>query len=333
MSSSSSESPSVYTESSSEENEATYPDDRDPTLIYWRKVTGDDLRLILRTMNYDNEAIHRFLQYFMFEIPPSWGFRTTKHSTAPHQTAPSLNLDTSPVKIGLTFTSKQPNPIDRPPVRVIAEVDHLTARIALRNYCRRNDFHIVHYNMGWPTSLYGSIMRGAGSTFFGDVRVGFDIRPALRRRESQIFPPPKPGPIPVDATVYLLATRKAQHQGVTRWALIRQAILDLPGIDDERYQMRRISSGVQMVDDFLAGYPPEFGNLISIVDVGPEEPDKARIGLTFTIPAGATTPDFEEVWNWLTLGGRITKQEGINDRVFTQAFYDWVHGVDTLPDP
>lgn len=232
---SSSSSSSVYTEDFSDEEEScSYPDADSPTLQYWRRVTGNDLFRILNILKYDDGAIKRFLQYFLKNIPPAWGFVSSKNSTDPGQLASSLNLDNSPVEIGLTYTAERPNPIERPPIRLITEVDHLTAKRSLDEYCRRNILGCIRYEMDWADSLYRSIMKDGGSPYFGDVRVGFNIRPALRRSTYNLIPP-GPGPIPADARAYFLASRKAQHQGITHWALIRQSILDLPGIDGYKY--------------------------------------------------------------------------------------------------
>ncbi|KAG8168284.1 hypothetical protein KVR01_003973 [Diaporthe batatas] len=224
-------------------------------------------------------------------IPRAWCFNGEKHSAGPNQCVTRLNPDSSPIEISVNFTSVIPNPVDRPPVRVIAEVDHLTGQKTLEEYCRRNTFGNIDYQMDWPNWLYGSVMKGSGSTYFGDVRLGFDIRRAVRPEMGS--KPQYPGPIPADARVY--------------FALVKKSILTLPGLYDNTLQMRRILSGVNMIDKFLAGYPPEFGNLLSTVDIGPEEPARACIGLSFTVPAGATSADFREPWKWLNLGRRITE--------------------------
>lgn len=86
-------------------------------------------------------------------------------------------------------------------------------------------------------------------------------------------------------------------------------------------------SGLRAVDEFLAGYPPEVGNLISIVATDLTEPRKARVKFYCKIPAGATSADFEEVFKWLTLGGRITTLK--NDKALLWNLFDLVHGVDS----
>lgn len=288
------------------------------TLQYWSRVVGNDLVRMLMAARCQEPAIQCFMEYFINQIPQAWCFKSSQSRIDPEQPLPTLNSDKSPIETGFNISAKNTNPA----VRLLAEVDHTSAKNALDWYCRRNRWGPVVYAMPWVNSLYRSLMRGLkdGSCFFGDVRVAFDIRHTLRRHSVV----GRPVPIPADTRAYFVATIMAQHEGITRWEMIRRSILGLPDVQSEAPE---VVSGVGMVDDFLAGYPPEAGDLMFTVDVEPVDPRNARVGFSCTVPAGETAPDFKEVWKWLTLGGRITALK--NDKALFQTFFDLVHGVDS----
>lgn len=84
------------------------------------------------------------------------------------------------------------------------------------------------------------------------------------------------------------------------------------------------------MDDFLSVYPPEFGNLISVVATDLAEPKKARIKFYCKVPAGCTSASFAKTFKWLTLGGRLTGLQ--KDKVLVKKLFDLVHGVNSRDD-
>lgn len=204
-------------------------------------------------------------------------------------------------------------------MRLSVEINRVSAQHALEELLRRNRRIDNTLDTSWKESLHGSVLSNTAG-FFGDLGVGFDIRPELSGRFLS-----NPDAVLADAKANFVAVWKAKEENITRWQLIRQAILDLSNL----HEAPGILSGLRAVDDFLSGYPPGFGNLISIVATDLAEPKKARIKFCCKVPAGCTSADFVETFKWLTLGGRITNLQ--NDRALIKLF-DLVHGVDSRDD-
>lgn len=213
------------------------------------------------------------------------------------------------------MTSTKPNPT----VRLSVEIDRASAQNALGEFLLRNEGVNRTLDTSWKDSLHGSVLSDTAGSF-GDTGIGFDLRPQLSRYLLADYPQA----IPADAKAYFVAVWKAREENTTRWQLIRRAILGLPHLHEDA---PGIVSGLRAVDDFLAGCPPEVGNLISIVATDLVEPRKARIKFYCKVPAGSTSADFEQVFEWLTLGGRIAALK--NDRALLQDLFDLVHGVDS----
>lgn len=272
---------------------------------------------MLNAANYEDAAIERFMQYFTTWILSSWGAKPRSRSFNPISKAvPSLNLDNTAIESSFNITSTKPDPT----VRISVEINRVSAQNALDEFLRRNRRIDKTLDTSWKESLHESILSNTAG-FLGDMGVGFDISPELSGGLLT-----NPEAVPADAKANFVAVWKAKEKNITRWQLIRQAILDLPNL----HEASGILSGLRAVDDFLSGYPPEFGNLISIVATGLAEPKKARIKLYCKVPAGCTSADFAETSKWVTLGGRITTLQ--KDKGLIEKLFDLVHGVDSRDD-
>lgn len=269
---------------------------------------------MLKAAGYEDSAIERFMQYFTTWVLSAWGDKPSDRPFEPSSKAlPSLNFDNTAMESSFNITSTKP----RPTVRLSVEIDRTSAQNALKEFVRRNSDVDSTLDMNWKESLQKSILSNTAGSF-GDMGIGFDLSPKL---SGSLLTNPKA--IPADAKAYFVAVWKAREKNTTRWQLIRQSTLELPNLD----QVPGIVSGLRAVDDFLSNYPPEVGNLISIVATDLVEPKKARIKFYCKVPAGSTSTGFEEIFNWLTLGGRITALR--NDKALLQNLFDLVHGVDS----
>ncbi|KAI3400763.1 hypothetical protein diail_1972 [Diaporthe ilicicola] len=283
---------------------------------YWRRVAGGDVERMLKAVKYQDAAIERFMQYFTTCILPAWGDQPQNRSFDPiSKSQPSLNFDNTPIESSFNITSTNPNPT----VRLSVEIDRNSAQNALDEFLRRNGGVDQKIDMSWTESLHRSILSDTAGSF-GDMGIGFDLKPKLPGGLLTT----DPEAIPADAKAYFVAVWKAREENMTRWELIRQSILDLPNLQKEA---PGIVSGLRMVDDFLSGYPLDVENLISIVATDLVGPTKARVKFYCKVPAGAASADFAEVFEWLTLGGRITALK--NDKALIQRLFDLVHGVDS----
>lgn len=269
---------------------------------------------MLGAAGYGNSAIEHFMQYFTTWILSAWGDKPSDRPFDPSSKAlPSLNFDNTAIESSFNITSTKPNPT----VRLSVEIDRRSAQNALEEILRRNMAVDSTLDTNWKESLNRSILSNTAGAF-GDMGIGFDLRSEL---SGDLLTNPEA--VPADAKVYFVAVWKAREKNITRWQLIRQSILKLPNLD----QAPGIVSGLRSVDDFLSDYPPEVGNLISIVATDLVEPKKARIKFYCKVPAGSTSADFEEIFKWLTLGGRITALR--NDKALIQNLFDLVHGIDS----
>lgn len=270
---------------------------------------------MLKAADYQDAAIERFMEYFTTWILPAWGEKPANRLIDPSsQALPSLNFDNTPIESSFNMTSTNPNPT----VRLSVEIGRTSAQNALDGFLRRNKGVDNTLDTSWKDSLQRSVLSDTAG-YFGDMGIGFDLKPKL---SDLVIANPRA--IPADAKAYFVAVWRAREEQITRWQLIRRSILDLPNIHQDA---PGIVSGLKAVDDFLAGYPPEVGNLISIVATDLVEPKKARVKFYCKVPAGATSADFAEVFEWLTLGGRMTALN--NDRALLQNLFDLVHGVDS----
>lgn len=284
---------------------------------YWRRVAGGDVERMLKAANYQDAAIERFMQYFTTCILPAWGDKPQNRPLDPiSKFQPSLNFDNTPIESSFNITSTNPTPT----VRLSVEIDRNSAQNALEEFLRRNRGVDQTIDMSWTEHFHRSILNDTAGSF-GDMGIGFDLKTKL---PGGLLTTDHPEAIPADSKAYFVAGWKAREESITRWELIRQSILDLPGLQEEA---PGIVSGLKMVDDFLSGYPLEVGNLISIVATDLVEPTKARVKFYCKVPAGSDSADFAKVFEWLTLGGRITALK--NDRALIQRLFDLVHGVDS----
>lgn len=292
----------------------SYPE---TSLQYWYRVAGGDLVRMLNAANYEDAAIERFMQYFTTWILSAWGAKPRSRSyNAISKAVPSLNLDNTAIESSFNITSTKPDPT----VRLSVEINRASAQNALDEFLRRNRGVDNSLDTTWKESLHGSVLSNTAG-FFGDMGIGFDIRPEL---SGELLT--NPDAVPADAKANFVAVWKAKEKNITRWQLIRQAILDLPNL----HEAPDILSGLRAVDDFLSGYPPEFGNLVSIVATDLAEPKKARIKFYCEVPTGCTSADFAETFKWLTLGGRIATLQ--SDKAPIKKLFDLVHGVNGRDD-
>ncbi|KAI0517961.1 aromatic prenyltransferase [Xylaria bambusicola] len=120
------------------------------------------------------------------------------------------------------------------------------------------------------------------------IMIGFDIhrKPASR------------GGLPVMGKVYFLPCFAAAHESTTRWQVVRSAIRQLPGIDKQSNILRALS----MIEEYLAEKPRDWEDSARYLATDFVKPGKARLKLYLRAAGGK----FEEVWDYYTLGGRIT---------------------------
>lgn len=113
------------------------------------------------------------MQYFSTWILSSWGAKPRSRSFHPISKAvPYLNLDNTAIESSFNITSTKPDPT----VRLSVEINRVSAQNALDEDLRRNQRIDNTLDTSWKESLHGSVLSNTAG-FFGDMGVGFDIRP------------------------------------------------------------------------------------------------------------------------------------------------------------
>ncbi|KAH4131218.1 hypothetical protein HBH47_012850 [Parastagonospora nodorum] len=255
---------------------------------YWWLTSGRDLARMLQEANYPVETQRQFLLYFRDTICPRLGGRPQSSSVRS-----GVGWDGNPFE----YSFELRNTSKKIAVRFVVDVSALRPADDAHPLSIENFEAVLDplskatpgYDEAWYTSLKkwfvhahlpSSEQKGLISKvgYQMPMILGFDVCRDLPTKDA----------IPVMAKVYFPPCFTAAREGITRWEAVRRGIHQLPNIEAH--------------PNYLNTKPKEYENGPRYLATDFVIKDKARLKIYFRHPA----VDFEDIWDYYTLGGRIS---------------------------
>jgi DMATS type aromatic prenyltransferase len=264
---------------------------------YWWLTSGRDLARMLHEADYPTDVQHQFLLFFRDTICPQLGGRPE-----PNSLRSGVGWDGNPFEYSfeLKSTSKEMA------VRFVVDVSALRPADEAHPLDIKNFEDVLNplpratpgYDETWYASLKKWFVHAHRSSaeqrdlvkkvgYQMPMILGFDIQRRLQTRDA----------IPVMAKVYFPPCFTAASEGITRWEAVRRGVHQLPNIDSHPNILRSLD----LIQEYLDTKPKEYENGPRYLATDFVMTDKARLKIYFRHPA----VDFEDIWDYYTLGGRI----------------------------
>ena len=264
---------------------------------YWWHTSGLDLANMMHEADYPEEAQRNFLSYYRDNICPLLGGRPTSDSVNS-----GVGWDGNP----LEYSFEVKGSISKKSVRFVVDLTELrpadkTNPLSMKNTQKMVDvladktpgFDDTWYRVlkDWfvyshlsPKEQQELIAKSGQQT---SVILGFDIYPRVLEGSR----------LPVMGKVYFPPCYVAADKGITRWQGVRQALQQLPGVE----QYPNIMKSTNIINDFLSDKPQawQMGTRYLATDL--VHPSKAR----FKVYMRCFGTTFDEIWDYYSLGGRI----------------------------
>ncbi|CAJ2502749.1 Uu.00g101430.m01.CDS01 [Anthostomella pinea] len=273
---------------------------------YWWKTTGRDLANMLHAAQYPETTQRVFMSYYRDNLCPLMGgdpnagdeanLKSWVWDGSTHECFELKGSMKDPeVRFVVDFSQLRPvewaNPLS--PAVTDAAIASFAARApvfddtwyqALKEY-----MDCSHLDVQRQRDLVAHA--GHMSPFL----IGFDIT-----RET-----PQPGMLPIMGKVYFLPCFLAAAHGKTRFEVICASIRQLPDVSSRT----NILSALRMIEEYLASKPKEWQNGAMFLATDFVSPDKARLKIYLRCPGTS----FDAIWDYFTLGGRITGVESAKE--------------------
>jgi len=260
---------------------------------YWRKVTMETMRQMLEFARYTPVARERCMSLHEQLVCPNMG-------PAPDPKAAAkgcLTSDGTPIEYSLSFGGADEAPV----VRYSIDPDG-TSQLAA--YATRNAQTIESavqgtsgVDMGWyrtikasmrletNESAFGSLVKAAGHT--SQIMFGFDFE-----RDGEI-----------NAKAYFLPCLAAAERKHTRWQVVREAVEQVVAVTGS--SMASVVPQLSMLQEHLRSYGDAIEDSVRYLATDLVQPEKARLKIYIRCPG----QEFEQVWGFLTMRGKIAYSE------------------------
>ena len=264
---------------------------------YWWKTTGQDLANMLNQANYPEEAQRKFLSFYHSYVCPQLGSRPSSTSAKS-----PVGKDGDCIEYSFEFKGTTANPgvrfgIDLSPLRPIDKENPLSivpSQTVIDALKKQPKFDVTWYNAmcasfvksHLSTKEQEALIEKAGHQM--PLGIGFDLHRGLDAA---------PDALPVMGKVYFPPCFAAAEQGVSRWDAVHGAIRQLPRINE----FPNIIRSLETIEEYLAGKPQEYQDGVRYLATDFLAPEKTRLKIYMRYPKH----DFEGVWDFYTLGGRI----------------------------
>jgi DMATS type aromatic prenyltransferase len=270
---------------------------------YWSSTTGSDLETMLQLARYPTEVQQSFLNFYRTTICPLLGSPPTIDSSRSPMTR-----DGTPIEYSFSFT-RSSLAASQPAVRFSVDMTRLRpreVRDARDQFLPREPETVVKALVDQETSKVDLTWFHGLRRFFGEGMTSYSPEEIAKILEkaghstSQALgfdigcdPSSK---LPVAAKAYFLPCSKATATNQTRWAMCRQAILQLQDLP------ANLLASLEVLEEYVQSRPVEFQNGARFVATDLIGREKARIKIYLR----AEGCSFAEVWELFTLGGRLT---------------------------
>lgn len=264
---------------------------------YWWQTSGRDLARMLEEAEYSEEVRKQFLDFYRDVLCPQLGTKPRPDSKVacmswdgtPFEYSFELRGSTKKQKVRFSIDLTQLRPTD-PEYPLNINGTQTVVNVLSKK------------TPGFDDSWYNSIKKSfvhshlssqeqhalvAKTGYYTQVGLGFDIASKAAA----------PDTLPVLGKVYFPPCFAAAQQGITRWDAVQNAVRALPGVE----QYPNILKAMELIDDFVTTNSDEYRHGPRFLATDFVSPDKSRLKVYFRQPF----QDFESIWNFYTLGGRI----------------------------
>ncbi|KIW87577.1 uncharacterized protein Z519_11902 [Cladophialophora bantiana CBS 173.52] len=273
---------------------------------YWWNTSGADLSRMLQEASYPDDVRRHFLDWYRDNICPLLGGR-------PQSDSPkcAIGWDGNP----LEFSFELKGSIKKQAVRFVVDLSQLRPQDSNNLLNPENTQKLVDvlskeqhgFDDQWykilkewfvydhlPIDEQRALIEKAGQS--SPVIVGFDIGPKLEAASQ----------LPVMGKVYFLPCFRAAAQDVTHWQAVSAAIYHLPNV----HSYPNILKSCQMITDYLSDKPEPWRMGTRWLATDLISPAKARL----KVYNRCFATDFDSIWDYYTLGGRIPNLDGDKDK-------------------
>lgn len=235
----------------------------------------------MKVAAYPAETQNVFLSYYHDVVCPLLG--SAPDASDPGQ-AKSWTWDGSTHEYSFEIKEGE---IDRPEVRFVLDTSCLQPRDAA------NPLNLVFTDV--LINTFARRAPGFDSTWYRALRRYFDLARNIPPASSES------SMLPVVGKVYFLPCFAAAAEKTDRFTVICRAIHALPGIDTHP----NILSALASIEAYLASKPKDWANGARYLASDFVIPEKSRLKIYLRCPS----THFDDVWDYFTLGGRISGLE------------------------
>ncbi|KAJ6783323.1 hypothetical protein PWT90_02558 [Aphanocladium album] len=289
--------PIALDQSHAVQTSTSLPSEKSSDASYWWQTSGRDLARMLEEAEYPEQVRKQFLDFYRTVLCPQLGTKPRHDSKVacmswdgtPFEYSFELRGSTKKQKVRFSIDLTQLRPTDPAFPLNINSTQTVVDILAKRT---------PGFDDAWYKSIKSSFVHSdlssadqhalvAKTGYYTQVGLGFDIASKPSADDS----------LPVLGKVYFPPCFAAAQQGITRWDAVQNAIRALPAVD----QVPNIIKSMELIDDFVTTNSDEYRHGPRFLATDFVSPDKSRLKVYFRQPF----QDFESIWNFYTLGGRI----------------------------
>ncbi|KAM7198958.1 Aromatic prenyltransferase [Rhypophila sp. PSN 637] len=293
---------------------------------YWYATSGHDLERMMQLAGIPETAQHPFLDFYRNVLCPALGDKPEHPgSSCPSQRSSVLGWDGNPfeysfefkgstnkagVRFAADFTEHRPNnslnPLSMSQSRRI--IDYLRTDIpgfdSTWNEAFDKFFSVEDISPEQQESLIGEV------GFQTPMMLGFDIKPSMLDSSS---PSSSPHIVPLMLKSYYTPHYMSLARNMSNnFDAIKASIQQLPNLEQTN---PNILKALDMLDSYLATKPESYKQSAQYMATDFVSPTKARLKIYFRFynPSPGKDYEFDDIWEYYTLGGRIPGLDGDRD--------------------
>jgi len=269
--------------------------------LYWSRTSGNDLDRMLQEASYPQEVRENFMTWYRDVICPLLGDKPQSDSQKC-----GIGWDGNPLEYSFELRGS----MQKQNVRFVVDLTQLRP-VNTKNLLSIKNAQSVIDTLAQQTPGFDDTWYRALKSY-----MMYDHRPIEQQQalvdhagqQTQLIlgfdiarHVPPTGGLPVMGKVYFPPCFAAEARGLTRWQASRQAIQQLPGIES----FPNVLKSADMINDYLSDKPQAWQMGVRWLATDLVSPAKAR----FKVYMRCFGTDFDAIWDYYTLGGRIPDLE------------------------
>ncbi|KAM7211365.1 Aromatic prenyltransferase [Rhypophila decipiens] len=310
-------------------------------LAYWYATSGHDLERMMQLAGIPETAQYPFLEFYRNVLCPALGAKPEHPSSSfPSQRSSVLGWDANPFEYSFEFKGST----KKAGVRFAADFTEHRPNNSLNPLSMSQSRHIIDY-LRTRVPGFDSTWNDAFDKFFSvediapeqqeclitevgfqtPMMLGFDIKPSMLDSSS---PSSSPDIVPLMLKSYYTPHYTSLARSMSNnFDTVKASIQQLPNLEKTSPNILR---ALDMLDSYLSTKPESYKQSAQYMATDFVSPAKARLKIYFRFhnPSLGKDYEFDDIWEYYTLGGRIPGLDG--DRDMLRDLIDLVGGH-TLP--